>query len=1177
MGIVIRVNGNSAGDSFLVAPDGGRVFSVSLNLSTDNGSTVNVTVDATPNGAGIVLPVGSVSVGPGGTDFPIHATLVSNTRQDTVINVHSGGVTTFSLTSIRNPQIGFRGRFEARFATDGDYYNNPRGSDGTGTASGGSPGFSNVVDGQPAGPGWTWALEGEPDFVPAGPVANSVPNPIDKPVGRVVRYNNPVALRQFAAPVATTVNQISGSTLSGTEVFTAGDPVIGATVNLGPSTYLAANDPQKPGDPTPTETNIEGFEPMALFECHIDGFFSGKSAKLVDRPAAGGFTSPLDAAEKAIPQFIRPSTGVATTFFDLPTFEGDRLTQLQNAYNALSPANQTGTVAGRNLKTRIDHLTPNSTTLAPGYDGKEEYTGQVNDSIVFQPNTSSVIAYFADFSSYTFFAKMFTFHSDELDGYVHGSLTVNATSRLVKDCQFITDRNTFSKDEIDAMLHVATPAGITAAFYIEVDGFGPGELGISAADLVGTPSVNPAIVPLSPVSGMSIGDNQGRASALLAQDPTLPAAPQRFTWVYAVTFTDSSGFVPGTQTLTLTASIAGVSGSAQIQLNEVQNVYEVDGSISWLSADTRVFLVTEGESWFNSPAKGPTTSDTASFITAIINNLNNGTAGQTFDSLPASEDGSTLALFQFNKNNKAVFNFALSRVRYRALNPPDPTNVRVFFRTCPALSVSVDYDLNTTYRRSPVPNPDGQPIPVLGVQGGNLVTIPFFAKDRIDTTLHSMDQQTDPANVQTVPHDASGNEVQHYFGCWLDINQSGTKLFPLNPAGDGPYGGTLNSVFDLVRNQHQCLLTEIAFDPEPISGNPSPAVSDKLAQRNLSLNPTPNPGNGNSRRIASTFELKPTPLKLAPNETPDELLIDWGNTPAGATAQIYIPAANASDILDLETKMYATHLLSQVDDHTVQCNVGSITYVPIPPGTDLNYAGLLTLDLAPGARRGQLYRILVRQVTNALGTRVHEPIPRPFPQVPRRIVPDGEAALESVSVVERQIRWRQIRGSFQISIPVDTKDNLLQPEEQLYSMLLAIQESIPKVDRWYTVFNRYLTQIGQRIEGFGGNPGSISPSPTGVLKPPKGHLHEEHERRAEYTGKVTALIYDPYGDFEGFVLETEEGERTLKSREHGIEKVVYRAFSEGIVTTVFVDLGELHEPRHISSIILRAALPRLER
>jgi hypothetical protein len=179
-------------------------------------SPLDVTVDATPNGAGVALPAGSISVGPAGTDIPIFATAVSNAWHDTAIKVHSGGgTTTFSLTSVRDPQVWFHGRFEARFATDGDYYKNPRGSDGPGTASGGSPGFSNIVDGQPAGPGWpAVGLEGEPDFVPAGPVANSFPNPIDKPVGRVVRYNNHVALRPFAAWVGNAVNEIHRSSLA---------------------------------------------------------------------------------------------------------------------------------------------------------------------------------------------------------------------------------------------------------------------------------------------------------------------------------------------------------------------------------------------------------------------------------------------------------------------------------------------------------------------------------------------------------------------------------------------------------------------------------------------------------------------------------------------------------------------------------------------------------------------------------------------------------------------------------------------------------------------------------------------------------------------------------------------------------------------------------------------------
>lgn len=220
------------------------------------------------------MPAGPVSIGPGVSTMSIQASAQSASRGDTVINVRVGGMTTsFKLTAIRNPEIWFRGRFEARFATDGDYYNNPRGTDG------GTPGSDPGL-----GPGWTWALEGEPNFVPV----DSVPTTLDKPVGRVVRFNNPVALRPFVAPVSTAVVEILGATTSGTELFTTGDPIIGATVNLGPNTYLASNQPQNPADPAPAESNPAGFEPMALFECHIDGFFRALRHRwLIGRQRAG--------------------------------------------------------------------------------------------------------------------------------------------------------------------------------------------------------------------------------------------------------------------------------------------------------------------------------------------------------------------------------------------------------------------------------------------------------------------------------------------------------------------------------------------------------------------------------------------------------------------------------------------------------------------------------------------------------------------------------------------------------------------------------------------------------------------------------------------------------------------------------------------------------------------------
>jgi len=113
----------------------------------------------------------------------------------------------------------FGGRFQARFETDG-FYNNPRGTSA----------------------GWNFAQEGEPDFVPADSVATA----IDKPVGRVDNFNNPVVpVRPHVAPIGVKVTAIKGTAGAASMEFTKGDPIIGLPVNLGPHTYLAPNVSQK--------------------------------------------------------------------------------------------------------------------------------------------------------------------------------------------------------------------------------------------------------------------------------------------------------------------------------------------------------------------------------------------------------------------------------------------------------------------------------------------------------------------------------------------------------------------------------------------------------------------------------------------------------------------------------------------------------------------------------------------------------------------------------------------------------------------------------------------------------------------------------------------------------------------------------------------------------------------
>jgi hypothetical protein len=42
---------------------------------------------------------------------------------------------------------------------------------------------------------------------------------------------------------------------------------------------------------------------------------------------------------------------------------------------------------------------------------------------------------------------------------------------------------------------------------------------------------------------------------------------------------------------------------------------------------------------------------------------------------------------------------------------------------------------------------------------------------------------------------------------------------------------------------------------------------------------------------------------------------------------------------------------------------------------------------------------------------------------------------------------------------------------------------------------------------------------------------EPAEPREAFTGKVVSLIYDGFGDFRGFVLDTEDGTRRFAARE----------------------------------------------
>ena len=704
----------------------------------------------------------------------------------------------------------------------------------------------------------------------------------------------------------------------------------------------------------------------------------------------------------------------------------------------------------------------------------------------------------------------------------------------------------FTVGQVTAQQDLLGAGNFANALYVEVEGFSQNDIGSAVPT-----------VP-SPINGLTyVSTGPGSPT-----DPTLSASqPQRFTFPFQAQFSGTGMFTTANQTLVVSAKFTAngktISNNAQIVLQETPNPYMFHGGSGpgaewYLSVDIKVFQLKAGDKLFGltagqgtSPQDGATT-----WIQKTIDNLNGDPAGlgPAFDALPSDEDTAALNLLQTDSSGNNIYNFALARVRYQ--DTQAAPNVSVFFRIFAAQQVATTYDPTTTYRSytggSPV-------VPVLGLQGDEIVTIPCFANARVDAS-QALSAQTDPKNTHSINPDPLGAVVDTFYGCWLDINQPGDLRFPdrmvANTPADYPYGpyGSFNnlvSILQLVRSQHQCLVCEVSFAPDPITVGDDPSDTDKLAQRNLAFVSSANPGVEPSRLIPQTFELKPSATALKLDQKPDELVIDWGNIPNGSVCQVYLPGTTSAAILGWAGKLYTTHNLKAFDPHTIEVNAGGTTYIPIPKGGPVNLAGLLSIQLPAGVKKGDTYEVVVRQITsddyqNTTILQVREQVNK---TQAGGVAPDSGYA------------WRHTIGIFKLAIPVDVKTELRNTEEQYYAILQFIAEAIPTASRWFPVFERYLQQVAGRVKGFGGDPTTILPSGTGTL--PGTGLSTgpcDGNRLPRIAGKVAGLVYDHFGDFEGFLLE--EGcdqVRRFRSGEARLAQVLHKAWRDRATVIVVTD------------------------
>jgi hypothetical protein len=734
---------------------------------------------------------------------------------------------------------------------------------------------------------------------------------------------------------------------------------------------------------------------------------------------------------------------------------------------------------------------------------------------------------------------------ERLDGFDHESV-IEIPLIQEKQAPEVTtylDRSTFSLDQVNAVALGGT-SDFSNAFYVVLQDrtsrplniVWPPEVEPTLRNLIASPVYGAGLYPDTapthppqielrdittnlPIPGVSV-----RATSAQPESPSQhPGIPQRITYPCEVTFTNTGGgwdafaglVNPGDLRdvkLVITARDRSgnqvVDDSKRVRLQINANPYMLDGETSWLSIDARVFQIREGQPRFGVLAGW---NNPHTFIQQVIANLRagNGTAGgESFDNLP-TDQGAAVLEYSTSIGGNNIHNFALSKVRLQSSNALP--NVRATFRLFRWGTANVEFNNGLAYRSAP----SGVGKLGLTTTPGELASIPFFAEPRLVTTA-DMNTQTDGTNLETFSAPATvGDEVRRFFGAYLDINQP-TLRFPSTISTITPdipsSGGPLLSIRDLLIDHHQCMIVELVEAGDPTVVGATPGTSDNLAQRNLLVVRTANPGDEITRTVQHAFnidltrnrhywkkhdhddghhdhdhdhdhphesdgsittflegncceEIEVRPARPAlvggghtsgdhshdhldggwlaqfpeqlkkirernhheaekqhrwtfdavdwkPGTGLDELAIFWNNLPKDSEVTLYLPGANVEEIFNYRNLRHAPGTVQIVDSHTLRLFPEGTTYLPIPAFWGDNLAGMFSVKLPEGIKKGQRFRVDVLQI--------------------------------------RADEARTL-GGFQLNIQVEKAHDLWEVETRTLELFHKRLSLTPNSDRWYPI------------------------------------------------------------------------------------------------------------------------------
>ncbi|MGA8407129.1 MAG: hypothetical protein WB680_08125 [Candidatus Acidiferrales bacterium] len=701
---------------------------------------------------------------------------------------------------------------------------------------------------------------------------------------------------------------------------------------------------------------------------------------------------------------------------------------------------------------------------------------------------------------------------------------------------FWMDKNTFGWDEVQDI--ISNSGGLVSkAFWLVVEGFS-----------------EDSFTALSAGVALPTGAFASLQGVMIAQNPAIDfengadsSAQQRIRIPFDITFTNprQSDFDGATYPLNSWLTLNGNKVPSTDAATEFEllagadpyfsNIDPTQNNVFYLSQDLRVFTATPQLTPVPVPG-GPTFADNSpgaayayvqSLLSWLNTNFNDPNGTDPFSSVLPAQGGAYSAdssVTPFTIQLSGVFppmlqiynnyNFAIARVRMRgtAGAAGEADNVRVFFRLWTSQTADTDYQPTTTYSGTP----DAAGDPGSPNVGAGQTTIPFFATGDLGTNT---DYAAGGVNNQAIeiPTNPPGRDtIWAYYGCFLNLYDPNNTV-----AGQ--------QVQAWLTGTHHCLVAQIAYDDSPLFTGETPEASDRLAQRNLQVTHSDNPGPAATHRIPQTFNIRPT---ATGQSAVDELMIDWGAVPKGSTAAIYWPQVNAADVMALATAMYPANTLTAADAHTIQCKVtGGVSYIPIPKGSGQDFAGLFTIDLPTTVVTGQEFNVVVRRVGRAQAETIQIEL---------------KARGKKADAPPVNAEWRYIIGTFQVKVPVTTAAVMLRPEEDTLAILKWRLQQMSPANRWYPVMQRYIEYVADRVAGLGGDPSAIPPSLTGAPLA----KYDPCEDVVHFEGKVEEVLFNCCGELVGFVLADCCERHRLISHEAAIGEIAVRALRERLTLAV---------------------------